>query len=1721
MASTRPSLELAGSLPLNGDKTLDVQAAERVLNTQPRPSPTREGEEQALESHEVIELQAFIDRKEWIEEKIKIMEKMPPIEVFAGLDAVRSSSIEVPGLPSREELKQWLVDHDAIEKETEVFDSGEMKKLKKFTKAAAQRNLSPEDTDLIEITLTTIFDLDRLLHLLRDRSEHLDLLEIRITWEECRAAAWSEKQNILQSVQTFLDTRAKWSTSVYETLNASEDQSFHPIIRRGSVASISSAASVSSESSVNSVGFSRGARFKLSEQLTREASHFNARISALRHGKIAAAGKALDKLIDSSRRPVPDELLDEQDRLEEKALNDLEQVGKFALNVVAQWRKADELYVETMKDKASAQTLIEEVETAKLHLPNAAQSLSFETRIDKLKRRIALRDAPDSPKSTFPCPVNPLLSGQKVYNEFLVQTISQDVHSVSELVRSANSLVREYSTKAQVVGQAEALVKASEDCRTSLATIINQLQHGIPASGDDGTFPSLSSKASLQPASHSAFLALLPSLLEQLDQGLGRTSRILDDWSILSIQLDRHGINSGFKTSVADRLQELSNLRERGRTAGTKADETVRRLRQVRQVCSAMASLLNSLEALQHQVIQDIEEHKWRRLNVHEAPITPPTPTNAPLTPMSPSNFADQVKDARERHAAEVEIPLRSLSSCLAGSLFEHVNSEVQRIQKLLNNTSQLIALSENVESQATAMRSIRDEADSILLQIEELSTQQTARILHILEETPSQETASDNELEKIISLLEDRLGLFEESLATRVPFVSQRSSADMLAFDSSALDAAVRADCNSYAMRLSGSMESFRQKGIQVDLARMARDVDAALAVISNDINTLTQELSRLKGSLPPNPPDANTIASLQDLIHQVDAISQDKPSSISRSFSPIQELLHQIDSTPAIRDPVVYQKIYLSRRRAVDDAELRFTSWKEGVETFRQTLLRTQAVEAKRLDLERLEQSRQEKERLERLRLAEDSRLQAEREKASTEATEKKRLRREKQEEEERLQLAEARRVLQLERERFAADSVKNHFLEQQHLATIERLQLEEARLRDEHARQVAEGRLAVEQVEQHRLEHERKVSDQIRKIEAELQAEEGRLRSEKARIAEEMAQLQQEKGKPQRSSPQDNHSDDVFGSSAVGQKPSAEDNILQLKISNLRKRLRSLSIGKIAFPSSDTAALPSSDLIKKLNKDFSSICQEAEQLPDSVDNPSVNLDLISLKADIVATTELMQKVQHLNSLVSIIQKCDTTLSDLLEHVDSYPAPPLGILASDYRPPMGIPPEAQLNARLSFTRTVVGSLDDAIQSVGRDPRASAEQQRVMQTWNELEEMAKDRLQGRKSRPPSVASVTQGSSGRDSRSSASTLAQSKPSRKPGSYAGLSAGAGPSKGRFLSPALPSTRRAVSGGSSDSISRSSSRLSSVSTNRSVSGTHSSLYAPTFASRQRTNSLSTSTTTPTNRSTGITQRVRAQTGQTSRTASPFISELSQSVRTSRGGIGTWSRAPRLSLSKTPTPQPKKPTPGPKKAYIPDPKSKLDVAIGDVVNNLPVNISIEGVAETWKDQSGKYWIGDQDPKLCFCRILRSHTVMVRVGGGWAELSKFIRDHCAESFRLMPESPPRPGAGEERWINSASLLEAAEVTSPPLPPRTPEPRFPFVPTFALSTPTSKSPQSVKSSPSTKGSPLTPLQFIRRAEPDAPLLRPMTPSKLSSLSSSRAKRSMPPTPARHAVWRP
>jgi hypothetical protein len=133
-----------------------------------------------------------------------------------------------------------------------------------------------------------------------------------------------------------------------------------------------------------------------------------------------------------------------------------------------------------------------------------------------------------------------------------------------------------------------------------------------------------------------------------------------------------------------------------------------------------------------------------------------------------------------------------------------------------------------------------------------------------------------------------------------------------------------------------------------------------------------------------------------------------------------------------------------------------------------------------------------------------------------------------------------------------------------------------------------------------------------------------------------------------------------------------------------------------------------------------------------------------------------------------------------------------------------------------------------------------------------------------------------------------------------------------------------------------------------------------------------------------------------------------------------------------------------------------------------------------------------------------------------------RFIQNHFADSFKLHTDSPPSMlGKNqEEKWISAATLLDPStqSATPQPEPPKTPEPKGPFIPSFSLLTPTGHSPRSIpSSSPSLKtGSPLTALQYMRKAGPD-PNLRPGTPTK----APLRARNTPTANIGRPGVWRP
>ncbi|KAK9727683.1 hypothetical protein K7432_001617 [Basidiobolus ranarum] len=123
------------------------------------------------------------------------------------------------------------------------------------------------------------------------------------------------------------------------------------------------------------------------------------------------------------------------------------------------------------------------------------------------------------------------------------------------------------------------------------------------------------------------------------------------------------------------------------------------------------------------------------------------------------------------------------------------------------------------------------------------------------------------------------------------------------------------------------------------------------------------------------------------------------------------------------------------------------------------------------------------------------------------------------------------------------------------------------------------------------------------------------------------------------------------------------------------------------------------------------------------------------------------------------------------------------------------------------------------------------------------------------------------------------------------------------------------------------------------------------------------------------------------------SPSSSPLPKPTQTKKkvqARVNTWH---------TSRPVPKRLVPTSPNNYIPDPKDPLDVEVARIVNCCPLRITI-----TKANESGRYWIGEVDPKLCYCRILNSKMVMVRVGGGWAELSRYLSDHSSFERKFIP---------------------------------------------------------------------------------------------------------------------
>nr|ACZ80634.1 conserved hypothetical protein [Cryptococcus depauperatus] len=487
------------------------------------------------------------------------------------------------------------------------------------------------------------------------------------------------------------------------------------------------------------------------------------------------------------------------------------------------------------------------------------------------------------------------------------------------------------------------------------------------------------------------------------------------------------------------------------------------------------------------------------------------------------------------------------------------------------------------------------------------------------------------------------------------------------------------------------------------------------------------------------------------------------------------------------------------------------------------------------------------------------------------------------------------------------------------------------------------------------------------------------------------------------------------DVFGPRVIKQigtglptRARTPSNHIDVSIKELMEALGKLRIDRLVEPTlEDLQAipvlrrLPTTKTAVQIKERVEEIAKQTGALATtSLDSSSSNVD--ELKESLIYYQRLLSKLKDLAEFGQCVDYCDTTFNQLLEIVDEY--------NDSYK--------TRLLELQDIGEHTFQSMMDASELVKRDRRVIGEVKRLARTRRDLDILTEDCLYAarkdtdvndaalditRTESVISIASTVYPYSPASSRSHLPRLSMSGIKCTPRSTSTPLQTFPRPYPNTLTSANFARNRAISDTPSRILLGGSHTVSGSSLTRSRGYLDSNGLADIFKNAQEPEVRPFKSSTTVRPRLSKTQSASATSGN-----SQPLHGFSQRLRRIR-------RLPSTSFKKS-------------KEYIPDPQNKLDVAVGKIVNKLDFDIPVRAATQTsttmkpvgWQDQSGQYWIGlEGKAKLCFCRILRSRMVMVRVGGGWVELSKFLLDHFAEVMTIEATNFRCPQSSSTSLVN------------------------------------------------------------------------------------------------------
>lgn len=632
------------------------------------------------------------------------------------------------------------------------------------------------------------------------------------------------------------------------------------------------------------------------------------------------------------------------------------------------------MHIETKKDKASIESLFHDIIRALTRPPIRRLESNFSGRADALRKRLSNRIDPASPASTFPLPVHQLFPEQSSFNSVLVGKLSSELNSTRKMLNEVGDIVKVYRSRCEAIEEAESVLKDMSEIRRNLSQINDRLENGFLAYDGDGSPPDLNHPTCVDPLRFSAYLAMLPTTMEQIAATQQSVVETVRRARLSVLHMEKTQADDTVKEKIISELGTLEKDADATEELKSTISEKVSTLRDVRRIWSTMDEISKSLDVIAEELRESLLVNRWKQETGGDSgPLTPESSQAAlPVASVEASEVEGRLSGLGKQIDSDLNEPVLRIKECLPDVLRECILERQKKTQRYLRDLQNMNGLLFAIRTQTASMECVRDDAHALESRIEEAKMAYDQCLQDIVSFSESEVASQvpsftdgvirtrEESLGQIIVLLQRDVEQFVNSLATRVPFISRRSadavmrenagfgvvragsdrlevedieSTSLLPFDLAAIDRVVRNDSNAYSLLLMGSLRSLLYKQSILTFFKSARTVSKQLADLGKDLivvhellNEASDSFTVTRSSHDDNVASGEYLDSISSTKNALENVASVDTLRVSTTISEIRDLMNGMRTMPGLQDDVNHLGIFTSRCSKLDELDLRW---------------------------------------------------------------------------------------------------------------------------------------------------------------------------------------------------------------------------------------------------------------------------------------------------------------------------------------------------------------------------------------------------------------------------------------------------------------------------------------------------------------------------------------------------------------------------------------------------------------------------------------------------------------------------------------------------------------------------------------------------------------------------------------------------------------------------